>query len=226
MINFILSWVEHVNFYKGMTRKRYLFVQNFEGILNWNGLMSVKLLGFSNKCVYLCYLYFVFIMFFASVHCCLWSPAGKDWPLGSRLWCLIVFLLLSHVLFLVRWYLIVLIPDLCPLSYFSNECVYPLRFWFWAPFRVCARFYFSFATIFANLNFFAPFSWTWSQIFGHFSPKKERPGFWAFLLKCLLSLTPNSGGLFYAHWYNKYGIVHFVFKAVDSLKIDVYLYLS
>ena len=26
----------------------------------------------------------------------LWSPAGKGWPLGSRLWCLIVILLLSH----------------------------------------------------------------------------------------------------------------------------------
>ena len=43
---------------------------------------------------------------------------GKGWPFGSRLWCLIVKLLLSN------WYpgsgvgLIVSIPDLCTLSYF------------------------------------------------------------------------------------------------------------
>ena len=28
--------------------------------------------------------------------CALWSPAGRGWPLGSRLWCLSVSLSLSH----------------------------------------------------------------------------------------------------------------------------------
>ena len=29
--------------------------------------------------------------------CALWSPAGKGWPLVSRLWCLAVSLSLSHL---------------------------------------------------------------------------------------------------------------------------------
>ena len=40
---------------------------------------------------------------------------GKGWLFGSRLWCLIVFLSLSHVVSLVC----VTIPDLCQLSYFE-----------------------------------------------------------------------------------------------------------
>ena len=58
----------------------------------------------------------------AFVRVCLLMPCGpllgKGWPLGSRLWCLIVTMSLSN------WYpgsgvgLIVSIPDLCPLSYF------------------------------------------------------------------------------------------------------------
>ena len=32
----------------------------------------------------------------------LWSPAVKGWPLGSCLWCIIVFLSLSHVVYWVR----------------------------------------------------------------------------------------------------------------------------
>ena len=45
---------------------------------------------------------------------------GKGWPLGSRLWCLIVSLLLSIGILGQVWYLIVSIPDLCPLSYFNT----------------------------------------------------------------------------------------------------------
>ena len=55
---------------------------------------------------------------FATVHCCLWSPAGK----GLTSWLLFVMSncdfvtfpcgILGHV-----WYLIQLIPDLCRLSY-------------------------------------------------------------------------------------------------------------
>ena len=49
---------------------------------------------------------------------------GICWPLRTRLWCLIVFLSLSHV---PVWYLFVSIPDLCQLSYFPlSVCVVPL----------------------------------------------------------------------------------------------------
>ena len=54
--------------------------------------------------------------------------------------------------------------------------------------RVCARIYFSFATIFANQIFCAIFS-NLEPDFGHFSPKKSQV--WGiFCKKCLLSLTP------------------------------------
>ena len=69
-------------------------------------------------------------MIFLSCFCytlmlvCLLMPCGhllgKGWPLGSRLWCLIVTLSLSH------WYprpgvvQIVSIPGRCPLSYFVS----------------------------------------------------------------------------------------------------------
>ena len=70
-----------------------------------------------------CHIYFFLsCLCYAFVHVCLLMPCGpllgKGWPLGSRLWCLIVKLSLSN------WYpgsgvgLIVSIPDLCPLSYF------------------------------------------------------------------------------------------------------------
>ena len=62
-------------------------------------------------------------------------------------------------------------------------------FLFWSIFRVCARIYFSFATIFANQIFFVPFSWTLSQILAIFRPNRARFG-GIFRKKCLLSLTP------------------------------------
>ena len=54
----------------------------------------------------------------------LWSPAGKgltSWLLFVMLNCVVVTFplgILGQV-----WYLIVLIPDLCPLSYFHNVCI-------------------------------------------------------------------------------------------------------
>ena len=45
-----------------------------------------------------------------------------------------------------------------------------------------------------------------SQVLGHFSQKKSS-----------VSNPLNSGGLFYTHRYNNYGVVLFVFKAFDSL---------
>ena len=70
------------------------------------------------------HLHYIFLSCFcyAFVCVCLLMPCGpllgKGWPLGSRLWCLVVKLSLSN------WYpgsgvgLIESIPDLCPLSYF------------------------------------------------------------------------------------------------------------
>ena len=62
------------------------------------------------KCVF-------YVLFLSWFRVCSWLPwlpcghlLGKGWPLGSRLWCVGI---------LVKvWYLIVLIPDLCRLSYF------------------------------------------------------------------------------------------------------------
>ena len=66
---------------------------------------------------HLCYLCFVFVMLSRLFIAALWSPAGKGWPLGSRLWCLIVFLSLSHVacqtLFVLNW------PFRCKMGNFS-----------------------------------------------------------------------------------------------------------
>ena len=64
--------------------------------------------------------------FFSSVHCCLvdklWSPAAK----GLTSWVLFVMANCEVVTFPCGilgqvWYLIVLIPDLCHLSYFYEE---------------------------------------------------------------------------------------------------------
>ena len=67
--------------------------------------------------------HFSVLFCYAFVRVCLLMPCGpllgKGWPLGSRLWCLIVKMSLSN------WYpgsgvgLIVSIPYLCPLSYFQ-----------------------------------------------------------------------------------------------------------
>ena len=67
------------------------------------------------------FLCLVFLMLLRLFIAALWSTAGK----GLTSWLLLVmfieFLLLSHVVSWVKvWNLIVLIPDLCRLSYFYN----------------------------------------------------------------------------------------------------------
>ena len=64
---------------------------------------------------HLCYLCLVLFMLSRLFIAALWSPAGK----GLTSWLSFVF---KCVLSLSRqvWYLIVSIPDLCHLSYFSN----------------------------------------------------------------------------------------------------------
>ena len=51
---------------------------------------------------HLCYFCLVLVMLSRLLFAALWSLLGKDWPLGSRLWFLIVFLSLSHVVSRVR----------------------------------------------------------------------------------------------------------------------------
>ena len=67
----------------------------------------------------LCYLCLVFVMFSRLFNASLWSPAGK----GLTSWLLLVVFNCTFVTFTCGilgkvWYLIVLIPDLCPLSYY------------------------------------------------------------------------------------------------------------
>ena len=49
--------------------------------------------------------------------CALWSPAGKGWPLGSRLWFLLLVCHFPIGILGQVWYLNVSIPDLCTLTY-------------------------------------------------------------------------------------------------------------
>ena len=50
--------------------------------------------------------------------CALWSPAGRGWPLGSRLWCMLLVCRFPVGVLGQVWYLIVSIPDICTLTYF------------------------------------------------------------------------------------------------------------
>ena len=60
---------------------------------------------------HLCYLCLVFVMLLCLFIAALWSPAGK----GLTSWLLFVMFNCTFVTFLDQvWYLIVLIPDLCP----------------------------------------------------------------------------------------------------------------
>ena len=68
-------------------------------------------------CIFLSCVCYAFVRFCLYVLC--GHLLGKSWPLGSHLW-----FLLSVCHFLVDilgqvWYLIVSIPDLCTLTYFS-----------------------------------------------------------------------------------------------------------
>ena len=62
---------------------------------------------------------FVFVMISRLFIAALWSPEGKGWPFGSCLWCLLWFCNFPIWYSGQMWYLIVLIPDLCCLSYFT-----------------------------------------------------------------------------------------------------------
>ena len=70
----------------------------------------------------LCYFCIVFVMLLRLLIAALWSPAGKrltSWLSFVVLNCVVVsfpFGILGQV-----WYLILSIPDLCPLSYFHTE---------------------------------------------------------------------------------------------------------
>ena len=73
---------------------------------------------------HLCYFCIVFVMLSRLLIAALWSPTGTgltSWLSFVVLNCVVVtfpFGNLSHV-----WNLIVLIPDLCPLSYFHTVCL-------------------------------------------------------------------------------------------------------
>ena len=85
----------------------------FSKIFYWpfqGGTSFVDLVCFFLSCV--CY---------ACVRICLYVPCGhllgKDWPLGSRLWCITESLLLSHLIGILGqvWYLILSILIFAPL---------------------------------------------------------------------------------------------------------------
>ena len=70
---------------------------------------------------HLCYLCLVFVMLSCLFIAALWSPVGK----GLASWLLFVMFNCDFVTFPCGipsqvWYLIVLIPDLCRLSYFGH----------------------------------------------------------------------------------------------------------
>ena len=70
---------------------------------------------------HLCYLCLMFVMLSHLFITALWSPEGKRLTSWILFVMFIVILLLSHVGILGQvWYLIVSIPDLCPLSYFQG----------------------------------------------------------------------------------------------------------
>ena len=69
-----------------------------------------------------CYFCLVFVIFSCASVC--WWLVVTCWERADAwllFWCLIVNLLPSHCYPGSVWYLIVLIPDLCPLSYFKSQ---------------------------------------------------------------------------------------------------------
>ena len=74
-------------------------------------------------------LMFLFCLVFAMfVRVCLYVLCGhllgKGWPLGSRLWCLLWVCHFPIGILGQVWYLIVSIPDLCTLTYFTWVLTY------------------------------------------------------------------------------------------------------
>ena len=82
-------------------------------------------------CTFVDHLYYFCLFCYAFVRVCLLMPCGhllgKDWPLGSRLWCLIVKLSLSH------WYPVSgMVLDFIDFWYLS-----PFLLWYTATFTNC-----------------------------------------------------------------------------------------
>ena len=86
-----------------------IFYWPFQG-----GTSFVDLLCF---CSVLCLLCFVRVCLYVLCGHLL----GKDWPLGSRLWCLLWVCHFPIGILGQVWYLIVSIPDLCTLTYSDNN---------------------------------------------------------------------------------------------------------
>ena len=83
---------------------------------------KIFLLTFPGRCFFLehlCYFCLVFFVHSCAFVCRCLVVDCWGWPLGSRLWCLIVTLSFSHCILGQVWYLIVSIPDLCYLSYLN-----------------------------------------------------------------------------------------------------------
>ena len=79
-----------------------------------------------SKAVLLLWIFFVFVLScvcYVFVRVCLYVLCGhllgKDWPLGSRLWCLLWVCHFPIGILGQVWSLIVSIPDLCTLTYFA-----------------------------------------------------------------------------------------------------------
>ena len=85
-----------------------IFYWPFQG-----GTSFVDLLCF---CSVLCFLCFVRVCLYVLCGHLL----GKGWPLGSRLWCLLWVCHFPIGILGQVWYLIVSIPDLCTITYFSK----------------------------------------------------------------------------------------------------------
>ena len=113
----------------------------------------VKYFTDRSKAVLLLWIFYVFVLScvcYVFVRVCLYvfcgHLLGKDWPLGSRLWCLLwVYYFPIGILGQV-WNLIVSIPDLCTLTYFDTpkntwrlvkyeqQVLLPLHYWRWKIF--------------------------------------------------------------------------------------------
>ena len=90
----------------------------------------VKYFTDRSKAVLLLWIFYVFALScvcYVFVRVCLYVLCGhllgKSWPLGSRLWCPIWVCHFPIGILGQVWYLIVSIPDLCPLSYLSSHCL-------------------------------------------------------------------------------------------------------
>ena len=73
------------------------------------------------------------------------------------------------------------------------------------------------STPFSPIRFFCAIFLKLEPDFWPFFGKKRARLLGIFRKKFSVFNPLNFGGLFYTHLYNNYGVVHFVFKAVDSL---------